>query len=89
MLGTNVGFVWSPHIQQWPTMANKYPTRLAFVGINVGIVWPGLYDYLATRLNEKLIAHCYTNKIGTDRSTHRLLSVSMIILSPFYFLNGA
>ena len=35
MLGTNVGFVWPPHIQQCPTM-------LAFVGINVGIVWPGL-----------------------------------------------
>ena len=35
MLGTNVGFVWAPHVQQCPTM-------LAFVGINVGIVWPGL-----------------------------------------------
>ena len=23
MLGTNVGFVWPPHIQQWPTMPNK------------------------------------------------------------------
>ena len=41
MLGTNIVFVWPPHIQQWPTMAKKCPTMLAFVGINVGIVWPG------------------------------------------------
>ena len=42
MLGTNVALVRPPHIQQFPTMSNKCPTMLAFVGIDFGIVWPGL-----------------------------------------------
>ena len=36
MLGTNVGIVWPPHIQQWPTMPN-----------NVGICWDKCWHRLA------------------------------------------
>ena len=39
MLGTNVGFVWPPHIQQWPTMPNI-----------VGICWDQCWHRLARAL---------------------------------------
>ena len=39
MLGTNVGFVWPPHIQQCPTMPN-----------NVGICWNKCWHRLARAL---------------------------------------
>ena len=39
MLGTNVGFVWPPHIKQCPTMPN-----------NVGICWDKCWHLLARAL---------------------------------------
>ena len=39
MLGTTVGFVWPPHIQQCPTMPN-----------NVGICWDKCWHRLARAL---------------------------------------
>ena len=40
MLGTNVGFVWPPHVQQCPTMPN-----------NVGICWDKCWHRLARALS--------------------------------------
>ena len=44
MLGTNVGFVWPPHVQQCPTMPN-----------NVGICWDKCWHRLARALGYKLL----------------------------------
>ena len=58
MLGTNVGIVWPPHIQQWPTMPN-----------NVGICWDKCWHRLARAL---LTIACFAYFLGALNGEGRL-----------------
>ena len=52
MLGTNVRFVWPPHVQQWPTMPN-----------NVGTCWDKCWHRLARALVQWFIEPFEIGKI--------------------------
>ena len=70
MLGTNVGFVWPPHIQQCPTMPN-----------NAGICWDKCWHRLARALHAKITIYYRTEQykvLNSDRPSYATSATSDI-----------